>query len=233
MTENQIRNIVEEYLKKTFFYIPFQMELFPFRYNTKKEYPIQIGSYQGRADLVLLANDKLIAIVECKRLGVVGQGHEQLHSYLCASQARLGIFANNPRPDDWVYYEKTGINTFSTISRDEFQKSVRTQRRSQFEIEKRIQEQTEQYIKDESVKRATLPKIQERTDTLIETEAKKRVTENAIHGAVAQELHAQITLHQNQIESFKQKLSDKAGCATLGWVLFFISLFILMAIVGG
>lgn len=233
MTENQIRDIVNKYLEKTFYYIPFQMELFPFRYNTKKEYPIQIGSYQCRADLVLLGNDKLIAIVECKRLGIVGQGHEQLHAYLCASHARLGVFANDPHPDNWVYYEKTGINTFSAISRDEFQKSVRTERRSQFEIEKRVQEQTEQYIKDEVVKRATLPKIQERTDTLIETEAKTRVTENAIQGAVEQQLRSQIESQQNRISGLRQELNDKSGFATLGWVLFFIALFILIGIIGG
>ena len=47
---------------------------------------IQIGSYNGRADLALTdAKGKLIVIAECKRSGYIGSGVEQLHFYLSAS----------------------------------------------------------------------------------------------------------------------------------------------------
>lgn len=82
MTENQIR---EEVLKHLQSEIGQQLNIFKApkfgqSWSFKKEYAIQFGSNTGRADLVLLLNNKPFVIVECKRLEVINHGKEQLES---------------------------------------------------------------------------------------------------------------------------------------------------------
>lgn len=92
------------------------------RFSKKKEYAIQIGSYRGRADVALIDTDEtLAAIVECKRSGYEGSGPDQLKSYLTASGAPLGVFANETDPAVWRFYENLGRNQFKPIDRSRFE----------------------------------------------------------------------------------------------------------------
>ena len=92
------------------------------RFSLQKEYAIQIGSYRGRADVALIDTDEtLAAIVECKRSGYEGSGPDQLKSYLAASGAPLGVFANETNPAAWQFYENLRWNQFKTIDRSRFE----------------------------------------------------------------------------------------------------------------
>ena len=92
------------------------------RFSKKEEYAIQIGSYRGRADVALIDTDEtLAAIVECKRSGYEGSGPDQLKSYLTASGAPLGVFANETAPAAWRFYENLGRNQFKPIDRSRFE----------------------------------------------------------------------------------------------------------------
>ena len=89
------------------------------------ELEIQMGTDKRRADIVLVdgkQNDA--AIVECKRIGVQGDGIDQLKSYLCATATPLGVFANSTDPDDWKFYENLGRNQFKDITSDIFWKNI-------------------------------------------------------------------------------------------------------------
>ncbi len=96
------------------------------QFSTKQEYQIKMGSDKRRADVVLMnSNGNLAAIAECKRLGVEGNGIDQLKSYLSATDTSLGIFANSTEPDSWNFYENLGRNRFREITtRSEFEKRV-------------------------------------------------------------------------------------------------------------
>ena len=92
------------------------------RFSLEKEYTIQIGSYRGRADVALIDTDEtLAAIVECKRSGYEGSGPDQLKSYLTASGAPLGVFANEIDPTAWQFYENRGQNRIKEINRSRFE----------------------------------------------------------------------------------------------------------------
>ena len=69
-----------------------------------KEYPIQMGTTSGRADIVLRdGKGNFIAIAECKSPRGARHGKDQLMSYLAASDTRFGLFANSPNHDEWAY----------------------------------------------------------------------------------------------------------------------------------
>ena len=96
------------------------------KFSIEKEYPIQMGSDNRRADVVLVDSaGRLVAIAECKRVGVEGQGLDQLKSYLSATATPLGIFANSTNPADWDFYENLGRNQVRSITRSEFEKRVK------------------------------------------------------------------------------------------------------------
>ena len=95
------------------------------RFSTEKEYPIQIGSYRGRADVALIDTDKtLAAIIECKRSGYEGTGPDQLKSYLSATDTPLGVFANETDPAAWQFYENRGRNEFRQVNRSRFEARI-------------------------------------------------------------------------------------------------------------
>ena len=109
-----VENAVVEYFKANFGNLTIELQR-----------EIQMGSYTGRADVVLVAGKRdLVVIAECKRIGYIGTGMEQLQSYLAVTETRFGIFANNEQPDTWAFYEKQGKNNFKQISRSEFEKGV-------------------------------------------------------------------------------------------------------------
>ena len=95
------------------------------RFSVEREGQIQFGSRIGFADVVLLDGKKnRAAIVECKGIGYVNSGIEQLKSYLSATATPLGVFANSTNPDDWKFYENLGENQFRTIRRSQFESAV-------------------------------------------------------------------------------------------------------------
>ena len=95
------------------------------RFSIEKEYPIQMGSDNRRADVVLINEDeKIAAIIECKRSGYEGSGSDQLQSYLSATDTPLGIFANEMDPADWQFYENRGRNQFKPVDRFQFEKRM-------------------------------------------------------------------------------------------------------------
>lgn len=99
------------------------------KFSIETEYPIQMGSDNRRADVVLIDSadnaDNLVAIAECKRVGVEGQGLDQLRSYLSATDTRFGIFANSTDLGAWDFYENLGGNRVSLMTRSEFEKRVK------------------------------------------------------------------------------------------------------------
>ena len=89
------------------------------------EHKIQMGTYTGRTDIVLLnSEENFVAIAECKQIGVVTYGHEQLKSYLSATDTQLGIFANSTDPNDWEFYENLRQNRFQRIIYDQFEANL-------------------------------------------------------------------------------------------------------------
>lgn len=95
------------------------------KFSIEKEYPIQMGSDNRRADVVLVDSaDRLVAVAECKRVGVEGQGLDQLKSYLSATDTRFGIFANSIYPAAWDFYENLGRNQVRPMTRSEFEERV-------------------------------------------------------------------------------------------------------------
>ena len=91
----------------------------------KKERPIQIGSNNGTADVVLIDdNGSFAAIAECKGAGYVGHGIGQLKSYLSATDTRFGIFANRADSNQWKFYENLRRNQFEEIEHLQFKREV-------------------------------------------------------------------------------------------------------------
>ena len=156
-------------------------------FSTKRQYTIQIGSKVGIVDVVIyhksfaLSSDPLdhiAAIVECKAQGKNGNGVDQLRSYLCATDTRLGVFANNRIPTSWKYYENYGRNDIQEISRKEFFNILDNEKQNQADIQNRIQARKEQRIEEEATKLATRKHIEARKESIIDQEAKRRITEN-------------------------------------------------------
>ena len=95
------------------------------RFSKVEEYSIQMGSDNRRADVVLInEDDKLAAIIECKRSGYEGSGPDQLKSYLSATDTPLGVFANEIDPAKWQFYENLGQNQFKPIGRSQFEAHI-------------------------------------------------------------------------------------------------------------
>ena len=95
------------------------------RFSVEREYPVQIGSDNRRADVVLIDEDgNPAAMIECKKIGYQGSGREQLESYLSATNTPLGVFANSIAPDDWQFYGNLGRNRFEEMTRSQFESRV-------------------------------------------------------------------------------------------------------------
>ena len=122
-------------------------------YSIKTEHKIQIGSFNCRADVVLLKlpffethPNRLIVVVECKAVGKTGDGIEQLQSYLCATDTRFGIFAASLSADKWQYYENYGRNDFRLISQQKFEAQIGSQENAEADKEKEAKRRIEQAI---------------------------------------------------------------------------------------
>ena len=230
MSETDVKNAVVSYLTNEFV----SKGTNEIRYTVVEEYSIQMGSSKKRADVVLLAGGKLLAVVECKKEGKIGEGIEQLKSYLHASQAQLGIFANSVHFGNWKYYLKLPIEDVKPIKyRQTFQEFVRKTHKDISELEAAIERQRVKHVTDQARSRVSPSAIQERTEQIIEEEAKKRVTETAIHCKVSENLQKEIKNLESTIEKQREKINFQTGCMVWGWILFAIAVFIIIAIANG
>ena len=214
MTENQISEEVRKHLQSK---IRQQLNVLKApdfwgqSWSFRKECPIQFGSNIGRADLVLLLNNKPFVIVECKRLEAISHGKEQLESYLNASRAGLGIFANNPDPQKWSYYDNS--IGFDEIDRLTFYREIRKAHETELDIEKeaqriklkRIEARVRELVTPKAIHEAT----QARSVMMIDEQAKERVTEDAIQEAVAQQLETRASELVNANSEVIQERADK------------------------
>ena len=234
MTEDQIR---EEVLKHLQSKVP---NVFG-KTRWLKEYTIQFGSNSGRADLALQLNGKLFVIVECKSLGVVSHGKEQLESYLNASRANLGIFANHRGPKKWRYYDNS--IGFDEIDRSTFWKKIKAAFDTERDIEKEAQHLKLQRIEKraQELVNANRENIQKRASAIIDEQAKMCVTENAIQGAAVRllqsqkkQLESKLEEETNQLKSkinnLQTALDESRSGAMSGWILFGISVVLLIAV---
>ena len=115
--EVPVVDAVQGYLRRRISSMPY------FQVSMRREYPIYMGSSKRKADIaVYLSDDSVFVIAECKAPGKIAGGHEQLKSYLCASDTPYGIFANSLEPTDWTFYKNRGQNAFTEITRSVFQK---------------------------------------------------------------------------------------------------------------
>ena len=187
---------------------------------TETQHTIQIGSRTGRADVVLynlkvtgltIEFNSLAAIVECKAQGKVGHGIPQLHCYLCATDTRLGVFANSLFFPAWKYYENYGRNDIKEISRDQFLNILRGESEKTEDLQRRIQERTNSLIQQAAIKLVTETRIQEKSASIIDQEAKRRVNENDFRSATERNLKTILDNSKNEIASLKETIGEKNG----------------------
>ena len=215
-------------------------------FTRKEQYRIRFGSkWTGKADITLLINGKPFMIVECKRPSVsqnaIIEGKEQLESYLNASRANLGIFANNDDPQKWTYYDNS--IGFDEIGRSTFWKKIRAAFDTERDIEKEAQQLKSQRIEARAQKlvNANQENIRRRASVIIDKEAEKRVNEKSIRDTVAWRLQEKIRRLESELQEetsqLKSKINDlqtaleeRRDSAMWGWVLFVISAFVISVI---
>ncbi|MDE0397748.1 MAG: thermonuclease family protein [Candidatus Poribacteria bacterium] len=117
-SHDRVVRAVEEYFSN----LPLQGK------NIDIEEPIQFGANVGGfADVVLKANDRFVAIAECKNpWNFRESARAQLKSYLCATATLLGVLAIGKNPKDWVFCKNQGNYYFKEISKDDFETRVST-----------------------------------------------------------------------------------------------------------
>ena len=171
-----------------------------------------MGSDQRRADIVFLRNGKLVAIAECKRTRRIEKGNEQLHSYLCATDTFLGIFANNSDPNKWTFWENHRHNNFLEIDRETFENYVYNHDKAIKDREKKIKLEIEREIDAEIRQR-----VRKNTDTDAvrqnETDRIKReITENIDKTAIVNSVKSQIAQQaENRLLNKRDEENRKRG----------------------
>ena len=204
LTEKEVKEIVADYFKA--------LPIASSGYSVKREYLIQMGSDQRRADIVFLRNGKLVAIAECKRTRRVENGHEQLHSYLCATDTYFGIFANDGDPNKWTFWENHRHNNFLEIDRETFENYVYNHDKAIKDREKKIKLEIEREIDAEIRQR-----VRKNTDTDAvrqnETDRIKReITENIDKTAIVNSVKSQIAQQaENRLLNKRDEENRKRG----------------------
>lgn len=217
-------DLVVDSVKEYFESLDYQSET-----QSETQYKVNIGSSNCRADVVLRNENGVLVLVECKEEGYIGtDGIDQLKSYMCATDAPLGIFAASQQKKYWRFYENLGRNNIKEINCDKYKilldkmtsfdlkKEDRIERRLKELIEEaakkkyiisgaRIQELTNDLIDQEARKQASLSqsRVSERVTELVEAEARSRVTEHRIQTQLSNLItqHAKDRLTRNQIET--------------------------------
>lgn len=235
LTESEIIEKVATYFKRSFRF-PSQL------YRIKREYPIKIGSYNCRADLVLYKGsnvfgkleDNILVIVECKAEGrSQEEGVAQLKSYLCATDTPMGIFANKSSQSGWSYFRNLGRNRFEVIDRERFRHLVNEFVKGEKEIETHVNKEVKRRIQleIEANLRNSGKTINQRTQKLVEQEAKKRMSENAINQYAYNQLQTKYTNLESQLTKTKMDLETRRSSSFWGWALFIITLIIIIVII--
>ncbi len=203
-SEDQIKDIVADYFESLPTASP--------GYSIKREYLIQMGSDQRRADVVFLRNGKLVAIAECKETGRVRKGIDQLKSYLCATDTSWGIFANDGNSNKWTFWENHRHNNFLEIDRETFENYVYNHDKAIKDRENKIKAEVQREIDAEIRERA-----RENTDTnaIREEETnriKQKVIENIDRTAVVNSVKSQIAEQaKNGLLKERDKENRKLG----------------------
>lgn len=115
----EVKKAVKEYFSKSFSNSSF---------TNRPEQPIDIGTTDGKVDVGLYAMEtgKYVALSEVKRGNDdANYGRRQLFAYLCATNTRFGIFANNLKADDWIFYKNLRHFRFRRIARSQFEEEVK------------------------------------------------------------------------------------------------------------
>ena len=243
MTENQIQEKILKRLQGDTEYL-LKEPVFGRNWYFVEQHLIRFGrENKGYADIALLINRKPFMIVECKRPRAsqtdISKGKEQLESYLNASRANLGILANNDNPKKWIYYDNS--IGFNEIDRSTFWKKIRAPFDTERDIEKKVQQQKQQRISERAEQLVTPEAIKKRADMMIDEEAKIRVNEKSIRDAVVWQLQQKIKQLESQLqEKIKQQesiinwqqtlLDGSRNRAMWGWILFGISVVLLIAV---
>lgn len=243
MTENQIQERVLKRLQRDTEHV-LKKPSFGQKWDFVEQHLIRFGRDRiGRADITLLINGKPFMIVECKRPRVspteIWEGKEQLESYLNASRANLGIFANNDDPQKWTYYDNS--SGFDKIDRSTFWKKISAAFDTKRDIEKKAQQQKQQRISERAKQLVTPEAIKKRADMMIDEEAKIRVNQKSIRDAVVWQLQQKIKRLESQlqeetnrleftIDNLRTALEESRNGATWGWILFGISVVLLIAV---
>lgn len=224
-SEDQIKDIVTDYFKS--------LPTASLGYSVEREYPIQMGSSQRRADIAFLRNGKLVAIAECKRTGRVEKGNEQLHSYLCATDTFLGIFANDGDPNKWTFSENHRHNNFLEIDRETFENYIYNHDKAIKDREEKIKLEIEREIDAEIRER-----VRKNTDTKAirqdETDhIKREVRENIDKTAIVNSVKSQIAQQtENGLLNKRDEENLKLGRSQGFWwtILSIIGIAVLIAL---
>ena len=203
-SEDQIKDIVAHYFESLPIASP--------GYSVKREYLIQMGSDQRRADIVFLRNGKLVAIAECKRTRRIEKGNEQLHSYLCATDTFLGIFANNSDPNKWTFWENHRHNNFLEIDRETFENYVYNHDKAikdrENKIKEEIQREIDAEIRDRVRKNTDTNAIRQNETDRIKQEVIENIDKTAIVNSVRSQIAQQV---ENGLLNERDKANRKRG----------------------
>ena len=186
-------------------------------FSSKTQREIQMGSDKRKPDVVLVDGDgSFAAIAECKGAGFIGDGIDQLKSYLSATDTRFGIFANRTDPGQWQFYENRRRNQFDQIDRSKFKEGVvggiTTRNRLSDEIKALESKfnQLESEVDDLETKKARLAKEVEqenrKSDKLKQTIEFDRVYEQDLKSA-----HKQLESEIDQLRIDKAELKTAVG----------------------
>ena len=245
MTEAEIQEKILKRLQRHTEYL-FRKPIWGRNWHFEEQYLIRFGrDRRGYADITLLINGNPFMIVECKsprrNPTEIKEGKEQLESYLNASRANLGVFANNDDPQKWTYYDNS--IGFDEIDRSTFWKKIKAAFDTERDIEKEAQQLKLQRIEKraQELVKANRENIQKRASAIIDEQAKKCVTENAIQGAAARLLQSQKKQLESKLEeetdqlkskinNLQAALDERRNSAMWGWILFGISVILLVAV---
>ena len=172
-------------------------------FSTKREYKIRVGSggnIVGRADVALLNSEgNPVAIAECKKIGYDGNdGMDQLESYINPTVAKLGLFADNTDPYEWIFLKRNDERTrYEVISRSQFEKEIGVDPVSEIPPGKTCIELVNGNI------------IEAKVDTIVTTASNQLIRVNGIDGEIRD-------AGGEKIDSECQKIFEREGVCPPG-----------------
>ncbi len=203
--EDKVATVVESYFSR------FQ------GFSTARECEIQMGVDHRRADMVLIDGDgTFAAIAECKRNGIIRYGPAQLKSYLCATDTRFGVFANNTDSDSWVFYENLRHNRFHQIERSEFEEGIiegiatRDRLRDEIEALESKSNKLEDEISDLKIRKAEVAK-EVRKESQKPDGLKRAIESDRTHNQDLKSIQKHLSGEIDQLRMDKTELETGVG----------------------